>query len=65
MSFWKVGYKLLQGKFLGFMSGEKHDGRPVARGGQGGQLTPPPLRTKGPLFGTSRVKLLRPITING
>ena len=33
-------------------------------GGQGGQLTPP-LRTKGPLFGTSRVKLLRPITING
>ena len=40
--------------------------RPVARGGggQGGQLTPP-LRTKGPLFGTSRVKLLRPITING
>ena len=39
--------------------------RPVARGGQGGQLTPPPLRTKGPLFGTSRVKLLRPITING
>ena len=40
--------------------------RPVARGGggQGGQLIPP-LRTKGPLFGTSRVKLLRPITING
>ena len=38
--------------------------RPVARGGQGGQLTPT-LRTKGPLFGTSRVKLLRPITING
>ena len=33
-------------------------------GGQGGQLTPP-LRTKGPLFGTSSVKLLRPITING
>ena len=33
-------------------------------GGQGGQLTPP-LRTKGPLFGTSHVKLLRPITING
>ena len=39
--------------------------RPVAKGGgQGGQLTPP-LRTKGPFFGTSRVKLLRPITING
>ena len=39
--------------------------RRVARGGQGGQLTPPPLRTKGPLFGTSCVKLLRPITKNG
>ena len=38
--------------------------RPVARGGQGGSADPP-LRTKGPLFGTSRVKLLRPITING
>ena len=33
-------------------------------GGQGGSADPP-LRTKGPLFGTSRVKLLRPITING
>ena len=35
-----------------------------SQGGQGGQLTPP-LRTKGPLFGTSCLKLLRPITING
>ena len=35
-------------------------------GGSGGSADPPPpLRTKGPLFGTSRVKLLRPITING
>ena len=38
--------------------------RPVARWGSGGSADPP-LRTKGPLFGTSRVKLLRPITING
>ena len=38
--------------------------RPVARRGSGGSADPP-LRTKGPLFGTSRVKLLRPITING
>ena len=36
--------------------------RPVARGQSGGSADPP-LRTKGPLFGTSRVKLLRPIII--
>ena len=35
-----------------------------SQGGSGGSADPP-LRTKGPLFGTSRVKLLRPITING
>ena len=52
-------------KKLGNLKENKAPGpRPVARGGSGGQLTPP-LRTKGPLFGTSRVKLLRPITING
>ena len=34
-----------------------------SQGGTGGSADPP-LRTKGPLFGTSRVKLLRPITIN-
>ena len=45
-------------------SGVKYPDRPVARGGSGGSADPP-LRTKGPLFGTSRVKLLRPITING
>ena len=35
-----------------------------SQGGSGGSADPP-LRTKGPLFGTSREKLLRPITING
>ena len=35
-----------------------------SQGGSGGSADNP-LRTKGPLFGTSRVKLLRPITING
>ena len=40
--------------------------RPVFGGGGGsGGSADPSLRTKGPLFGTSRVKLLRPITING
>ena len=35
-----------------------------SQGGSGGSADPS-LRTKGPLFGTSRVKLLRLITING
>ena len=40
MQFWKVGYKLLQGKFLLFMSGEKHDGETICGACQKSEYNP-------------------------